>query len=194
MIAWMDTTGIGRLDSNPCCCMGHLKYSITNHSEKSIYFLDISISKWVYDSTGTNKGLGFWLHIQDSSAETLYNMEHAYDFRPNEFCYNRGLDIDVIPLNGADTNEHIVLIKPGETYTNLLRMYGCSLKSFDTEPKDLDTIKYKYAVSLMDRKMIRFFLSYDNTGLTKNILYGKKVWRGKLKAPTFTEETTTPTR
>lgn len=160
------------------------KYEIINRSITPINFLTLSIYYIVSDTSGNSQEIGFKLDINDSSKSYLYNKDHQIDFEPaNCYCGTHEI-ILVPPLTKQDTLDHIVLIKPGENYKSEFKLYGCGLGN---EARKEHSPSYNYWHSVEDRKKVKIQLIYDNRRLQKDIIYGKKIWIGKIKSSQITE-------
>lgn len=163
------------------------KYTITNKTNDSVWFFDMSISNDVIDEDTNSIGVGFDVEVNDSSEEALFNSKHMYGYELNTYSCNKGKSVKgPLKLKAKDSLAHIVRILPHGIYTSKLKMYGISCNS-DNNPKTEDAVSYKYYIRPEERKKVKFHIWYDPTALQSNILYGKKIWVGILDSPTFTE-------
>ncbi len=159
------------------------KYRITNNTKSPINFLTLSVSYLVSDSSGNTLQTGFSLDIDDSTPSYLYALEHTHDFTPsNNYC--GWSEYNTIPLTKGDTLKHIITITPGESYSSRFSLYGCDI---DSQGENEYAPWYTYYTALEDRKKVKIQLLYDNSSLKSNTLYGKKIWKGKLKSESINE-------
>jgi hypothetical protein len=144
------------------------KYTITNNSNKEIYFNTLSLSDYFVDTMGENiPSVFFSLKLEKLKEDNAVSP-----------CADpHGVDFPVPWLTKQDTLKHIVKIRPGKTYSSLLKMYACFDLSLEEEG-----IAHYYVRKYSREKHVKFQLLYNNTKLKSDTFYGKKIWIGKLES------------
>jgi hypothetical protein len=161
LIPEIDAKGVGAKYST-------FKYEITNQTEHAILFNSLSISEYVIDTAGNKVLPGFFIL-------KVTKLKPASDNLPCADPY--GVVWSIPQLNKNDTLDHLFTIKSGDTKSFILKMYAC----FDAPPNKEAVLNY-YVKKYPLEKSIQFQLIYDNTSLKSDLIYGKKIWVGRLES------------